>query len=137
MVKEEKCEDVNCPIHGSLKTRGRNFKGFIVSAKAQKTAIVEWVRVRKILKYDRYEKRKTRIQVHNPSCINAKEGDYVKVKECRPLSKTKKFVIVSLAKEKDNIEEPTDTQKKDTKSKEKIKENNEKAKKSKEKKDKK
>ena len=100
MVKTEKCEDMNCPIHGNLKTRGRNFKGVVVSAKAQKSAVVEWSRLRKILKYERYEKRKTRIQVHNPSCINAKEGDYVEIKECRPLSKTKRFVITGLVQDK-------------------------------------
>ena len=96
MVKTEKCEDVNCPIHGSLKTHGRTFKGYIVSNKAQKSAIVEWSRLRKVLKYERYEKRKTRVQVHRPLCMNIKEGDYVEIKECRPLSKTKKFVIMGL-----------------------------------------
>lgn len=91
-IKSE-CADKNCPIHGSLKTRGRSFKGIVVSAKAQKSAVVEWARLRKIKKYERYEKRKTKVQVHNPECIKAKEGDNVEIKECRSLSKTKKFVI--------------------------------------------
>ena len=34
------------------------------------------------------------MKVHNPDCINAKEGDLVGVVECRPLSKTKNFVII-------------------------------------------
>ena len=52
-------------------------------------------------KFERYEKRRTRIKVHNPECINAKEGDIVKISECRPLSKTKNFVIIeNLGKEK-------------------------------------
>jgi len=111
MATENKCEDVNCPIHGSLKTRGRTFKGIVVSSKAQKSAVVEWSRVKKNLKYERYEKKKTRIQVHNPSCISAKEGDYVEIKECRPLSKTKKFVITGFVKDKEEKSAKKETKK--------------------------
>lgn len=32
--------------------------------------------------------------MHNPDCVNAKEGEVVKIMECRPLSKTKNFVII-------------------------------------------
>ena len=58
------------------------------------TATVEWERVQHIPKYERYEKKRSKIKAHNPKCINAAEGDIVKVMECRPLSKTKNFVIV-------------------------------------------
>jgi small subunit ribosomal protein S17 len=99
MVKKQKqteCNDKNCPIHHGLKTRGRTFKGKVVSAKAQLSAVVEWPRTKSIPKYERYEKRNTKIQVHNPECINAKENDFVEIKECRPLSKRKKFVITKI-----------------------------------------
>ena len=96
-----KCEDNNCPFHGSLKCSGRLFTGTIVSVKMQKTAIVEWEYKRFIKKYERYEKRESRVSVHNPLCIGAKEGDVVKIMGCRPLSKTKNFVIIEiLGKEK-------------------------------------
>jgi small subunit ribosomal protein S17 len=88
------CKDKNCPIHGSLKLRGRTFTGKVVSSKSRRSAIIEINRLNYIQKYERYEKRKTRLQVHNPDCINAKEGDVVKVQECRPISKTKHFVII-------------------------------------------
>lgn len=90
----EKCDDKNCPFHGTLGVRGKIFTGTVVRSKMRKTAIIEWERVRAVPKYERYEKRKTRIKVHNPPCINAKEGDIVKVMETRPLSKTKNFVII-------------------------------------------
>ena len=97
----QKCNDENCPFHGSLKTRGKGFIGTVVSTKMQKTAIVEWGRRHYLRKYERYEKRRSMVKVHNPSCINAKEGDSVKIIECRPLSKTKNFVIIGvLGKEK-------------------------------------
>ena len=92
---ETGCNDKNCPFHGSLKIRGRTFTGKVVSAKAKKTATVEWTRWRLIRKYERFEKRKTKLSAHNPPCIDAKEGNEVIISECRPLSKTKNFVIVS------------------------------------------
>ena len=91
---ENECKDLNCPIHGNLKTRGRIFVGQVVSSKAHKTAIVEWERLVSIPKYERKLKKRTKIAVHNPDCIDAKEGDIVKIKECRPISKTKAFVII-------------------------------------------
>ena len=67
----------------------------------RKTAVIEFERLYFLKKYERYEKRRTRLKAHNPECINAKEGDIVKVMECRPLSKTKNFVIIkNLGKEK-------------------------------------
>ena len=96
-----KCSDALCPFHGSLKCRGRTFICTVVSAKMQKTATVVWERKHFLRKYERYEKRKSSVKVHNPDCINAHEGNVVKIMECRPLSKTKNFVIVEiLGKEK-------------------------------------
>jgi len=90
------CKDNNCPFHGSLKCRGRSFEGTIVSSRMQKTVNVEWERRNYLRKYERYEKRRSRVKAHNPTCINAVEGDIVKIMECRPLSKTKNFVIVEV-----------------------------------------
>ena len=98
---KNECTDNNCPFHGSLKCRGRTFTGTIISGKMQKTVTVEWEWKHYIRKYERYEKRRSRIKAHNPECIGAKEGDVVKIVECRPLSKTKNFVLVEiLGKEK-------------------------------------
>jgi len=93
-MPKQKCSDAKCPFHGNLSVRGRQFTGTITSAKMRRTAIIELGRLQFLKKYERYEKRLTRLKVHNPDCINAKEGDVVKVMECRPLSKTKNFAIV-------------------------------------------
>jgi small subunit ribosomal protein S17 len=100
-----KCNDDNCPFHGSLKCRGRVFTGTVISVKMQKTAIVEWGHRQFLRKYERYEKRKSRVKAHNPSCINASEGNIVKIMECRPLSKTKNFVIVKVLGEEKGFRE--------------------------------
>ncbi len=97
------CEDRNCPFHGTLKLRGRNFIGNVVRAKAAKTATVAWETRFFVPKYERYARRLTKIHVHNPLCINATEGDIVKIAECRPLAKTKNFVIVEKLGRKEKI----------------------------------
>lgn len=116
---ENQCNDKNCPFHSGLKTRGRIFTGIVVSAKAHKTIVVEWGRTRLIPKYERYEKRKTKVMVHKPECLNIKEKDVVEIQECRPLSKTKKFVvikkIIKTSKEKKVNEESKPTKKKEDK----------------------
>ena len=89
-----KCSDVKCPFHGNLSVRGRTFVGKVVSAKMSKTVNIEWDRRIYVPKYERYLKKRTRLKAHNPDCISAKENDMVKIMECRPLSKTKKFTIV-------------------------------------------
>jgi len=91
---KQKCTNINCPFHGNLSVKGRKFTGTVVSTKMRKTAVIEFERLYFLKKYERYEKRRTKLKVHNPECINAKDGDIVQIIECRPLSKTKNFVIV-------------------------------------------
>jgi small subunit ribosomal protein S17 len=92
------CVDPKCCWHGKLPVRGKIIEGTVVSAKAQKTAIVEREYFQLIPKYERYERRHSRVAAYNPDCIAAKEGDRVKIAECRPLSKTKAFVVVEKVK---------------------------------------
>ena len=44
------------------------------------------------------------IKVHNPPCINASEGDLVKIYETRPLSKTVHFVVVEVVGQEKDFE---------------------------------
>lgn len=92
---EQQCEDSNCPWHGNLPVRGRVFDGTVVSTKSHMTVVIERGYSHFVPKYQGYERRKSRIAAHNPPCISAKDGDRVVVAECRPLSKTKMFVVVS------------------------------------------
>jgi len=109
---EKSCTDKNCPFHGQLKVRGNQFIGRVVSDKMQHTVIVEWISTKYIPKYERYKKVRTKLTAHNPTCINAIEGDLVRIGECRPLSKTKNFVVINVigklekyALEKEALEE--------------------------------
>lgn len=86
----------------TISTRGRTFTGTVIRDKMSKTVTVEWERRKYIPKYERYEKRRTRVKAHNPENINAKEGDIVKIKETRPLSKTKNFIVIEIVDKKWN-----------------------------------
>lgn len=90
------CEDPNCPYHGDLKVRGKTFTGTVLSDKMQKSVTVEWQGRRYVPKYERYKKIRTKLIAHNPPCLNAKEGDRVRISECKPLSKRKNFVVIEV-----------------------------------------
>lgn len=94
------CEDINCPFHGELPIRGRVLDGVVVTAKMDKTVVVERDYLSYISKFMRYERRRSRIPSHNPPCIGAKEGDRVIIAESRPVSKTVSFVVVEKMGEK-------------------------------------
>ncbi len=88
------CEDTSCPFHGGLPVRGRVLQGIVVSAKMDRTVVVERDYLSYISKFMRHERRRSRIPSHNPPCVDAKEGDRVTIAESRPISKTVSFVVV-------------------------------------------
>ena len=67
-------------------TRGRIFKGY-VTKKFPTRIVMEFERTVYVPKYERYYKKKTRIHARLPEELDVKVGDYVKIQECRPLSK--------------------------------------------------
>ncbi len=94
------CNDKNCPFHGKLKIRGRILYGTVVSAKMEKTVIVRRDYLKYIPKFKRYERRHSHIPAHSPPCLDIKEGERVKIAECRPISKTVSFVVIEKMEEK-------------------------------------
>lgn len=93
-LPSKKCDDKHCPFHSGLKLRGNMFTGKITKVSSAKTAQVEFSRQHYLHKFERFEKRKTRIHVHNTPCIDIKIGDIVKIMESRPISKMKNFVVI-------------------------------------------
>ncbi|MCW4052128.1 MAG: 30S ribosomal protein S17 [Candidatus Bathyarchaeota archaeon] len=96
---KKSCTDPNCPFHGNLSVRGRVLDGRVISSKMDKTAIIRRNYLQYVPKFKRYERRHSHIPAHNPSCLNIKENDRVKIAECRPISKTVSFVIVEKLEE--------------------------------------
>ncbi len=93
-IPKDVCDDKACPFHGSLKVRGKVFTGTVVSAVMSNSVVVEWRYTFFVSKYERYERRKSKVVAHKPPCFHLKKGDTVRIAECRPISKTKKFVVI-------------------------------------------
>lgn len=95
---KQECADKKCPFHGEINVKPEFFTGEVIKKDVSRTATIELVRNFYIKKYERYAKRRSRLRVHNPICLNAEINDVVVVAKTRPLSKTKNFVIVKILK---------------------------------------
>jgi small subunit ribosomal protein S17 len=80
-------------MRGLSKTR----TGVVVSNKMEKTVVVATVRITKHSLYKKYIKKRVRFKAHDQA--NACQvGDTVLIKECRPLSKDKRWKVVEIVK---------------------------------------
>jgi small subunit ribosomal protein S17 len=77
------------------------FIGKVIATKSAKTATVAVERVVIHPLYKKRFKRLTKFQVHDE--IGVKVGDRVKFADCRPVSKTKKWKISEVIKEKKEV----------------------------------
>ena len=93
-LPEKTCTDEHCPFHGKLSVRGQVLEGVVVSTKMQRTAVIEREYLRYLQKFERFEKRTRRMNVHAPPCLALGVGDRVTIMECRPLAKTVHFVAI-------------------------------------------
>ncbi|MCH9769861.1 MAG: 30S ribosomal protein S17 [Gammaproteobacteria bacterium] len=73
----------------------RSLTGIVVSNKMDKTIIVKIERRVKHPVYGKYIKRSTKVHAHDAENI-AQMGDIVIVRESRPLSKTKSWVLAEV-----------------------------------------
>jgi len=103
---KETCNDPVCPFHGEIHLRGRTFKGTVIK-KFPKRVCIEFERTIYIKKYERYAKSKTKIHARLPACLeeNINIGDYIEVKECRPISKIINFVVTKKLRSKEDKKE--------------------------------
>lgn len=95
-IENISCNDRLCPLHGTnkLKLRGRIFEGVVIKKFPMRT-VIESERSVYIPKYERYEKRKTRIHSRLPECLKETivVGDRIQVAECRPISKIVQTIV--------------------------------------------
>jgi small subunit ribosomal protein S17 len=87
--KNTKTETKNTASVGTVKkigSRGRTFEGFVTKVFPSRV-VIEFTRTVYIPKFERYAKKKTRVHARLPEGMNIKTGDYIQLRECRPLSK--------------------------------------------------
>jgi small subunit ribosomal protein S17 len=75
------------------KTQGRTFEGVVVKSAMKDTVTVTVERYVKHPKYKKYMRLSKKFLVHNPG-NTAQVGAKVTIKETRPISKNKNFIIV-------------------------------------------
>ncbi len=75
-------------------TTGKTFDGVVVKAAMKDTVTVQVERYVKHPKYKKYMRLSKKFLVHNPG-NTAVVGAKVTIKETRPISKLKRFIIVS------------------------------------------
>lgn len=76
------------------KNGGKTLSGVVVSDKMKDTCVVLVTRFVKHKKYKKYYKVGKKYKVHDVGNIK-KIGDKVEMKECRPISKDKHFVVIN------------------------------------------
>lgn len=70
------------------------FKGIVTSNKMAKTITVEVESIKRDTKYRRSFKSHTKLHAHCEDSAKYAVGQKVAIAQCRPLSKTKKFIVV-------------------------------------------
>src|SRR5690606_37167557 len=79
----------------TAKTRSRQVYGSVVSTKMDKTITVLVERQLKHPLHKKYIRRSTRLHAHDED-NRCREGDYVIIEECRPMSRTKTWRLVDI-----------------------------------------
>lgn len=74
--------------------KARQLKGIVVSDKMQKTVVVSITRLKKHPKYKKYYKVTNRFKAHDEKG-EYHIGDKVVIQETRPLSKEKRWIVMS------------------------------------------
>ena len=80
-----------------METKGRKLKGEVVSDKMQKTVVVAVTRLKPHPKYKKYYKVTKRYKAHDEK-REYKAGDEVIIQETRPISKDKRWKVISKVK---------------------------------------
>ena len=81
----------------------RQETGIVVSSSRDKTITVLIERKVKHSLYKKILRRSTKLQAHDES-NECQDGDLVRIKECRPISKTKSWTLINIEKKNRNID---------------------------------
>jgi small subunit ribosomal protein S17 len=75
----------------------RKMVGRVVSAKMQKTVVVEVVTHRRDPLYGKYVRSRARYKAHDEKS-ELKAGDQVEIQEHRPISREKRWIVIRIVK---------------------------------------
>ena len=102
-AKNEICSDQFCPFHGrrAVKLRTKSFEGEVIN-KLPGRVKIQFERFLYDRKYERFDKRRTKLHARLPDCMKDKinMGDWIEIRECRPLSKIIHFIAIKKIRSK-------------------------------------
>lgn len=76
----------------------------VIADSTEKTIKVEIEGIVQHPRYKKYIKRHTKFLVHDPE-EKCKVGDLVRIEECRPISKSKKWIVREIVNTADSVAE--------------------------------
>ena len=76
-----------------LRGHKKEMVGRVVSDKMMKTIVVEVERLVRHPQYEQVIRRRSRFKAHDPEW-QAHVGDRVRIRECRPISKDKRWLLI-------------------------------------------
>ena len=77
-----------------IKPQPRQLQGHVTSDKMMKTVVVSVTRMQKHPKYKKFMKMTRKFKAHNPDNMYH-TGDKVIIQETRPMSKEKRWIVIS------------------------------------------
>ena len=80
-------------MNNPKQTKGKVFSGTVISNKMKDTVVVLVERFEKHQKYQKFVKRSQKFKAHDAGNTKA-IGDKVQIREAKPISKEKHFVVV-------------------------------------------
>jgi small subunit ribosomal protein S17 len=92
-AEQPPAEPAQAPEHGPGRPKTR--QGVVVSSKADKTIVVEIDVVQRHRRYHKILRSTVKLVAHDEA-NNANEGDTVRVVECRPMSRTKRWRLTDV-----------------------------------------
>jgi ribosomal protein S17 len=95
MKAQQKTKPASKPTQLALPsaTRGRFFEGTIVK-KFPTRVVIQFERTVFLRKYERFFKKHSKVHARIPQGMELAVGDYIRVQECRPLSKIIHAIVV-------------------------------------------
>lgn len=91
-------------LESPAQARGGVFEGKVIK-KFQSRAVIEFERTVKVPKYERFYKKHSKMHARIPVGIQIEIGDYVRIQECRPLSKIVHAIIIEKIRSAKNLED--------------------------------
>lgn len=93
MEKQKQKTKIEKKIVGQVLTHGRVFEGTVIK-KFPNRVVLTFERTVYIPKFESYAKKITKLHARLPEGMVVELGDYIRIQECRPLSKIIHFIVI-------------------------------------------